>query len=283
MKRQARGRAATSGGGASPKSTTEPTTFAEAFKRLNPRQRKFVSAYLQRPNATWAAKQADYSEKTAAEMGYENLRKPQIRAALRLGWAEAGMSAEEVRARTEEVARASLEDFYSFDQIQVRPPMLRPVSELLAELREEIDFEEEYARRALMSEEQAAAHRAEQLRRMDEALRLQIRLERDPNATAWAAGPPVLREVPRLDLAKARDSGAFHLLAKIKPTPAGLAVELEDRQHARDRIGQIHGLWGKNDDGPDGDTGIPDSTGREDLTTEELQRRLSSAIKKGAS
>ena len=282
MKRQAKGRAATTGGRATPQ-TTEPTTFAEAFKRLNPRQRKFVSAYLKRPNATWAAKQADYSEKSARFAGCENLTKPNIRAALRLGWNEAGMSAEEVRARTEDVARASVEDFYTFDQVQVRPPMLRPVAELLAELREEIDFEEEYARRAMLDEDQAAAHRAGQLRRMDQALRLQIKLERDPKATEWAPGPPVLREVPRLDLAKARDLGALHLLKKLKPTPAGPAIELEDRQHARDRIGQIHGLWGRDDEGPDGDTGVPDTTGREDLSTEELQRRLTSALKKGAS
>lgn len=273
MKRQAKGRAATTGGRATPQ-TSEPTTFAEAFKRLNPRQRKFVSAYLQRPNATWAAKQADYSEKSARFAGCENLTKPNIRTALRLGWAEAGMSAEEVRARTEEVARASVEDFYSFDQVQVRPPMLRPVAELLAELREEVDFEEEYARRAMMNEDQAAAHRAGQLRRMDQALRFQIKLERDPHATEWAPGPPVLREVPRLDLAKARDLGALHLLKKLKPTPAGPAIELEDRQHARDRIGQIHGLWGRDDEGPDSSGGLPEGTGLEEASDEQLQAEI---------
>lgn len=47
---------------------------------LNKRQKDFVNYYLISWNATEAAKQAGYSEKTAASMGYENLRKPEIKA-----------------------------------------------------------------------------------------------------------------------------------------------------------------------------------------------------------
>lgn len=255
-------------------STPAPTTFAEAYKNLNPQRRKFVAAYLERPNATRAAKNAGYSEATARSQGQRLLTFDDVRTALRLGWAEAGASAEEVRARTEEVMRGSVEDFYAFDLEQVRPPALRPVRELLAELREEIEFEEEYARRAVMSEEAETEHRAAQLRRMDRALRMEIKLERDPNATAWAPGPPELRSVARLDLAKARDLGVLHLLKTVKPTKWGTVIELQDAQHARDQIGKIHGLWGADDDGPDTPEGLPEGTGLEDATPEQLQGEL---------
>lgn len=45
---------------------------------LNPKQQLFVDEYIIDFNATRAAKAAGYSESTAAEMGYENLRKPHI-------------------------------------------------------------------------------------------------------------------------------------------------------------------------------------------------------------
>ena len=45
---------------------------------LTPKQKAFADYYLEKGNATEAAKLAGYSEKTAYAMGAENLRKPQI-------------------------------------------------------------------------------------------------------------------------------------------------------------------------------------------------------------
>lgn len=45
---------------------------------LTAKQQRFVEEYLKDLNATQAAIRAGYSERTASETGYENLRKPQI-------------------------------------------------------------------------------------------------------------------------------------------------------------------------------------------------------------
>ena len=248
----------------------EPTTFAEAYARLNPQRRTFVASYLERPNATRAAKAAGYSEKTARSQGQRLLTSADIRTALRLGWAEAGMGPEEVRARTEEVARSTLEDFFSFDVQQHRPYTYRPVAELLTELFAEIDLEERFAERAGLSGKELKAHAAAQLQRRRNATRMELEMEADPHATRWAPGPPVLREVPRLDLAKARDLGVLHLAKKLKPTPNGLALELQDSEQARQLIGRLHGLWAKDDGRPDSGDGLPEGTGLEDATSEQL-------------
>tara|TARA_R110002153_G_scaffold191269_2_gene344263 strand:+ start:20496 stop:20876 length:381 start_codon:yes stop_codon:yes gene_type:complete len=50
--------------------------------KLTGKQEMFVSEYLIDLNATQAAIRAGYSEKTASEMGYENLSKPQIAEAI---------------------------------------------------------------------------------------------------------------------------------------------------------------------------------------------------------
>jgi len=49
---------------------------------LTPKQARFVAEYSVDMNATQAAIRAGYSEQTAAAIGYENLRKPEIASAL---------------------------------------------------------------------------------------------------------------------------------------------------------------------------------------------------------
>lgn len=52
---------------------------------LNDKQRRFVDEYLVDCNATQAAIRAGYSAKTAANIGHENLRKPEIAQAIQEG------------------------------------------------------------------------------------------------------------------------------------------------------------------------------------------------------
>lgn len=54
-----------------------------AKKKLTPKQERFVEEYLVDLNATQAAKRAGYSEKRAADIGFENLRKPEIADAIK--------------------------------------------------------------------------------------------------------------------------------------------------------------------------------------------------------
>lgn len=52
------------------------------MKKLNPKQRRFVSEYLVDLNATQAAIRAGYSKKTAGQIGEQNLRKLEISQAI---------------------------------------------------------------------------------------------------------------------------------------------------------------------------------------------------------
>lgn len=59
-----------------------------AGKKLTPKQKMFVAEYLVSLNATDAARKAGYSEKTAEIIGHENLRKPNIQAAIQVAQQE---------------------------------------------------------------------------------------------------------------------------------------------------------------------------------------------------
>ena len=79
-----------------------------AVMSFSTRQRIFIDEYLTTFNATEAARRAGYSERTASEIGYENLRKPHIAAEVRRRLDERLMSADEVLARTADIARGDL-------------------------------------------------------------------------------------------------------------------------------------------------------------------------------
>lgn len=67
-----------------------------------------------------------------------------------------------------------------------------------------------------------------------------------------------------LDLAKARETGAIHLIKKLKATKYGDDVELEDRVAALTLIGKQHGLFK--------DQGMQLNIDLSQLTTEQLTR-----------
>lgn len=86
-----------------------------AVMSFSNRQRIFIDEYLVTLNATEAARRAGYSERTAAVIGHENLRKPHIAAEVRRRLAERLMSAEEVLVRTADIARGDLSAYIGDD------------------------------------------------------------------------------------------------------------------------------------------------------------------------
>jgi len=79
------------------------------------KQLYFVEHYLRTLNATQAAKDAKYSERTAAIIGWENLQKPNIKALISLRMGDIIMGANEVLFRLARIARVSLEDISDVD------------------------------------------------------------------------------------------------------------------------------------------------------------------------
>lgn len=68
-----------------PAPKNEPRFVLPELKPLNPQQQLFVTEYLKDRNATKAAIRAGYSEKTAAQIGYQLLQNPSVRAAIDAG------------------------------------------------------------------------------------------------------------------------------------------------------------------------------------------------------
>src|SRR5215468_11270549 len=80
---------------------------------MTPKQQRFIQEYLIDLNATRAAIRAGYSAKTAASIGEENLRKPEIAAAVEAKQCEraerTGISAQWVVDRLREIAERCMQ------------------------------------------------------------------------------------------------------------------------------------------------------------------------------
>lgn len=86
----------------------------EKPKELTRKQNEFIDAYLtgaSRFDATKAAKAAGYSDRTAYAIGWENLRKPEIKAEIERRLDEVKLSKGAVLAGLADIANGDLADF----------------------------------------------------------------------------------------------------------------------------------------------------------------------------
>lgn len=82
---------------------------------LTDKQLAFINEYFKDFNATQAAIRAGYSEKTAYNIGWENVRKREIADVISRRFQELAMSADEVLNRLADIARVDMGDFVTFE------------------------------------------------------------------------------------------------------------------------------------------------------------------------
>src|SRR5262245_39138560 len=98
---------------------------------LTPKQQRFIAEYLIDLNATQAAIRAGYSAKTAEQQGYENLRKPEIAAAVAAGRARQLEKAELTSVQTLEAIRRQV--CGDVRRLFAAHGQIKPITELSAE------------------------------------------------------------------------------------------------------------------------------------------------------
>lgn len=106
---------------------------------LTGKQRAFVNHYLQSWNASEAARQAGYSEKTAGSIGSENLQKPEIKAEIeRRLITQHAPSQDEIIFWLSEIVRASIADFATVDGgiVSVDPLAVKQRGHLIKSMRQ---------------------------------------------------------------------------------------------------------------------------------------------------
>lgn len=219
-------------------------------KPLNAQQLRFVEELCVDWKKAPAARRAGYSEKSAKQIGNQLWRDERVKAAVAVRAQELSVSAAEATAKLSGWARADIADLFTREVVPHTPIVERPLAQLVAELRAEIEFEQEFAIRAeaLLTDAKAqkkfrAATAEAHQRRQLQLWRYEMELERNPTATKWVPGATVARQEVQLDLVKALDLQAGGLIKKVTPTRYGTAVELYDAKDATDKILKLLGAY----------------------------------------
>jgi hypothetical protein len=235
-----------------------PTAEQSVFSQLSFQRKRFVALLVADPNmnATQAAIGAKYSKATASQQASRLLRTVKVRKAIAEVLQDAAPNPEEIAARWDRVSRASLDDFYTKQEYEEATTIQKPLIESIEAIERAIDFDEEYAVRAVdllglldeakedYLEKSQAAINKKRLR----LLELQMQLERDPDATYSVPGPPLIKERLVLDLVKAQAAGVLDLARSIKPTQHGLGIELRDPDAALDKLARMAGAYEKDNE-----------------------------------
>ncbi|WP_324671053.1 terminase small subunit [Hymenobacter sp. GOD-10R] len=222
--------------------------------KLTDKQQRFVEEYCVDWNGTQAAIRAGYSDSAAAEIAYENLRKPHIRAAIDERLTTLSLSAGETTKLISEIAQTSVNDFVVVKKVEHTPKIAQPLAEAIALLEKEIAFDEEYAARSVdilgFIGEQRVAYLSDKQydinKKRLQVLRWQMQLDRDPDATTVVNGKPELVDRAELDLVKLAQAKERNRIKSWQPSEFGIKVEMYDALGALRDMGRVHGIFEKD-------------------------------------
>jgi phage terminase small subunit len=182
---------------------------------LTKKQRDFVFHYTDSWHATKAAIAAGYSERSAYSIGSENLKKPEILAAIEAHIAQI-MPKGETLSRLAEHARGSMGDFLRVDEEEVT------VSQALV----------------YVTEQEMGGIVSETIAR----LKGEIADDEQPRRAMIITTETVMRSTARLDLLQAKEK--LHLVKKYTLDDKGkVSIELYDAQTALRDFAKIHGVF----------------------------------------
>lgn len=228
---------------------TQQPALPDNDKPLTEQQKRFAQAYATHWKGAPAAREAKYSEKRAKQTACDLLKDPRILAAIKERAVEIGMSQEEATVRLSQWGRSSIEDVLVKVVVEHTPRIYKPLVEIIAEFKEQMEFDHELAIaiEAELSGKAQTKHRkrAQAIRQSKkiELLRLEMELERKPMAKRWVNGETVPKEVAQLDLMKVLDAQAGGLIKKLTPTRYGIAVEMHDAKDSVINMLKVHGAF----------------------------------------
>lgn len=220
---------------------------ANPTPKLTPKQQRFVEEYCVDWNGTQAAIRAGYSEDTAYKIASENLRKPQIKAAVDARLHELSLSAGQTTKLISEIAETRLNEFVVIRQVPRRTRVEAYAQTVAAQLREEIALIDESIMEAGLKKKEAAPLRAMQTKMRKQLIEYELEVKRFGKlAIVYVEGPVYLEDVAELDLvalAKAKEGGR---IKSWETTEFGVKVQTFDSLAALRDMGRVHGIFEKD-------------------------------------
>lgn len=244
--------------------------------QLTRKQQLFCEEYIKDFNASRAARVSGYSEESAGTIGWENLKKPEIDAEIKRLLTEARLSKEQTEKLVSDIAQSSINDFMIVRKEWITKKVPVPLAEYIQDLKNDMSDEvEAFLRYDSVTKQEEDGHRRFLNARKKEIIKLEVQLERDPEAVVKVT-KDVEIEITELDLKRLQAEKEKGRIKSFKMDEDGVKVELFAADAALRDLLKIHGSYApekKEHSGPDGKPLVPDI----DLTklTDEQLKRLS--------
>lgn len=211
---------------------------------LTAKQKRFCEEYLVDMNATQAAVRAGYSSDTAYSIGWENLRKPEIRKHIDATLEEMSLGPKEVKKLISDIAQGSLNDYFTIKKVEHTPRVVKSLKILIRELQFEIEFERQFSEVANLSTEEVVSHLEAQKQREYQIIRYQLELKFNPRASRIVNGKTVMIDSPELDMGKLiADKKRGRIKSLSYSTDGRPKVEMYAADGALRDVAKIHGLY----------------------------------------
>ena len=222
---------------------------------LTVKQELFCNEYIKDYNATGAAKRSGYSENSLSAIGWENLRKPEIKQRISELLTERSLSEPETFKSISDIAKASLNDYFVTKQI-VRTRKIRlTLSEYIEKRKTELE-RAEYVHKIALAQGLLGSGKALKAAISDhtalvksikyELIALEVELTEDPEAYRIIDSQPELVEVVELDLVRLSQDKEHGRIKSYTMTEFGPRVELYSADAALNTIAKLHGMFEKD-------------------------------------
>jgi phage terminase small subunit len=241
--------------------------------KLNDKQLRFCLEYVKDFNATAAARRSGYSETTAYSIGWENLRKPEIKAKIGELLKELSMQPEEIKKRLSDMGRGDIGDYIIVRTVPYTPKIKKGLQELIDALKIEIDFEDNYAMEAALRKKELDDHEKGQQARRRQMIRYKLELKNNPQAFRIVNGEPQLIEQAELDIVAISRDKEKGKIKSFRQTKDGIQVELYPADAALANLARVYAMFTDK-------TEVDVKNKLEGLTDEQLDELLDSVIKK---
>ncbi len=211
--------------------------------KLTAKQQLFIDNYLIHFNATKAAIQAGYSEKTAYSIGSELLKKPEISALIESRLKESRMNSDQVMKLMSDIAQSSMNDYFRIVERDRMKRVTKPLGILIERKKLEIKRAYMYIDKKGYTDEEYDNYVEKNILPLeDDILRAEIDLELDPFAT-FDDSEVETYETVELDLVKLAKDKEGGKIKSFEWKEFGPKVEMYAVDGILDKLARVNGMY----------------------------------------
>ena len=210
-------------------------------------ERIFIFEYCKCFNRAKAYRQASGADApNAPQLGHHIYHKPNVKAAIQKAIADATLKSVEVTKLISDMANASVSDYMKFRKVPYTPFITITLEEYIAGIREDLERDKELNRRYPLEMDEYDDWKRKERAIIRNIQKLEIELERDPEAVRIVKGKTRLVDQEYIDMRAVKRDREGGKIKSFKMTKDGPHIEFYSALEAAREVAKMHGNYSKD-------------------------------------